>query len=102
MTSLMDVGEVCLPGGKRDPLDEGDDRATALREAREEVWLYLVSHEIGNMKGWLTPSQAGDACSARVLQLTQREIAIDGQDNYVSYHWSSTQQSCANVAYMLP
>lgn len=30
-------GEVCLPGGKRDPADGGDDVVTALREAQEEV-----------------------------------------------------------------
>jgi 8-oxo-dGTP pyrophosphatase MutT (NUDIX family) len=29
-------GEVCLPGGKRDPTDV-DDQHTALREAHEEV-----------------------------------------------------------------
>ena len=33
----MIIGEVCLPGGKRDPSDRGDDEVTALREAREEV-----------------------------------------------------------------
>ena len=31
-------GEVCLPGGKRDGAD-GDDAATALREAHEELGL---------------------------------------------------------------
>ncbi|XP_045237731.1 peroxisomal coenzyme A diphosphatase NUDT7 isoform X3 [Macaca fascicularis] len=31
-------GEVCFPGGKRDPTDM-DDAATALREAQEEVGL---------------------------------------------------------------
>ena len=28
---------MCLPGGKRDPEDKGDDVKTALREAHEEV-----------------------------------------------------------------
>ncbi|MEW5315421.1 MAG: hypothetical protein WDW38_006852 [Sanguina aurantia] len=32
-------GEVCLPGGKRDPADGGDDVVTALREAQEELGL---------------------------------------------------------------
>ncbi|XP_031197368.1 peroxisomal coenzyme A diphosphatase NUDT7 [Mastomys coucha] len=41
-------GEVCFPGGKRDPVDT-DDTATALREAQEEVGLdphqvEVVSH----------------------------------------------------------
>ncbi|XP_038169055.1 peroxisomal coenzyme A diphosphatase NUDT7 isoform X1 [Arvicola amphibius] len=41
-------GEVCFPGGKRDPVDT-DDTATALREAQEEVGLHphqveVVSH----------------------------------------------------------
>lgn len=41
-------GEVCFPGGKRDPVDM-DDTATALREAQEEVGLHphqveVVSH----------------------------------------------------------
>ncbi|KAL1784047.1 peroxisomal coenzyme A diphosphatase NUDT7 isoform X1 [Sigmodon hispidus] len=41
-------GEVCFPGGKRDPVDS-DDTATALREAQEEVGLHphqveVVSH----------------------------------------------------------
>ncbi|CAO2609834.1 Peroxisomal coenzyme A diphosphatase NUDT7, partial [Lemmus lemmus] len=41
-------GEVCFPGGKRDPVDI-DDTATALREAQEEVGLHphqveVVSH----------------------------------------------------------
>ncbi|XP_051024954.1 peroxisomal coenzyme A diphosphatase NUDT7 [Acomys russatus] len=41
-------GEVCFPGGKRDPVDK-DDTATALREAQEEVGLHphqvdVVSH----------------------------------------------------------
>lgn len=41
-------GEVCFPGGKRDPMDT-DDTATALREAQEEVGLHphqveVVSH----------------------------------------------------------
>lgn len=30
-------GEVCLPGGKRDPEDDDSDVATALREAKEEA-----------------------------------------------------------------
>ncbi|XP_016052954.1 PREDICTED: peroxisomal coenzyme A diphosphatase NUDT7 [Miniopterus natalensis] len=34
----MSPGEVCFPGGKREPTD-GDDAATALREAQEEVGL---------------------------------------------------------------
>ncbi|XP_021076285.1 peroxisomal coenzyme A diphosphatase NUDT7 [Mus pahari] len=43
-----DPGEVCFPGGKRDPVDT-DDTATALREAQEEVGLHphqveVVSH----------------------------------------------------------
>jgi coenzyme A diphosphatase NUDT7 len=32
-------GEVCFPGGRQDPEDEGDDVVTALREAHEEVGL---------------------------------------------------------------
>ena len=40
----MIIGEVCLPGGKRDPSDEGDDVATALREAREEVSISSMKH----------------------------------------------------------
>lgn len=34
----MSPGEVCFPGGKREPTDV-DDTATALREAQEEVGL---------------------------------------------------------------
>lgn len=34
----MHAGEVALPGGKRDEGDE-DDKATALREAQEEIGL---------------------------------------------------------------
>lgn len=34
----MFAGEVCLPGGKRDP-DDPDDAFTALREAHEEMGL---------------------------------------------------------------
>jgi len=33
-------GEVCFPGGKQDPEDEGDDVRTAMREAHEEVGLH--------------------------------------------------------------
>ena len=33
-------GEVCFPGGRQDPEDEGDDVVTAMREAREEVGLH--------------------------------------------------------------
>ncbi|XP_008825143.2 peroxisomal coenzyme A diphosphatase NUDT7 [Nannospalax galili] len=41
-------GDVCFPGGKRDPVDT-DDTATALREAHEEVGLHphqveVISH----------------------------------------------------------
>lgn len=32
-------GEVCFPGGKQDPEDDGDDIRTALREAHEEIGL---------------------------------------------------------------
>lgn len=32
-------GEVCFPGGRQDPEDNGDDVVTALREAQEEVGL---------------------------------------------------------------
>ena len=32
-------GEVCFPGGKQDPEDNGCDITTALREANEEVGL---------------------------------------------------------------
>lgn len=32
------AGEVCFPGGKRDPADR-DDTDTALREAQEEIGL---------------------------------------------------------------
>ncbi|XP_057610053.1 peroxisomal coenzyme A diphosphatase NUDT7 isoform X2 [Chionomys nivalis] len=38
-------GEVCFPGGKRDPVDM-DDTATALREAQEEVGLH--PHQVEN------------------------------------------------------
>ena len=33
-------GEVCFPGGKQDPCDEGNDIITALREANEEIGLH--------------------------------------------------------------
>ena len=33
------AGEVCLPGGRRDEADGGDDAVTALREAHEELGL---------------------------------------------------------------
>lgn len=32
-------GEICFPGGKQDPEDDGDDVVTALRECNEEVGL---------------------------------------------------------------
>ncbi|XP_004058075.3 peroxisomal coenzyme A diphosphatase NUDT7 isoform X4 [Gorilla gorilla gorilla] len=38
-------GEVCFPGGKRDPTDM-DDAATALREAQEEVGLHPHQVEV--------------------------------------------------------
>ncbi|XP_045674706.1 peroxisomal coenzyme A diphosphatase NUDT7 isoform X1 [Phyllostomus hastatus] len=38
-------GEVCFPGGKRDPTDV-DDVATALREAQEEVGLHPQQVEV--------------------------------------------------------
>lgn len=34
-------GEICFPGGKQDPEDDGDDVKTALRECYEEVGLQL-------------------------------------------------------------
>ena len=34
-------GNVALPGGRQDASDNGDDEATAMREAREEVGLDL-------------------------------------------------------------
>lgn len=36
--ALLHAGEVCLPGGKRDPTDT-DDAFTATREAAEEMGL---------------------------------------------------------------
>jgi 8-oxo-dGTP pyrophosphatase MutT (NUDIX family) len=37
MTLRSHAGDVCFPGGKQDPEDEGDDVTTALRETHEEV-----------------------------------------------------------------
>jgi coenzyme A diphosphatase NUDT7 len=37
-------GEVCFPGGKQDPNDNGDDIVTALRETKEEIG--LDAHDI--------------------------------------------------------
>ena len=39
------VGEVCLPGGKRDP-EDSDDIACALREAQEELGLEPVDVQV--------------------------------------------------------
>ena len=39
-TLLSHGGEVCFPGGRQDPEDEGDDVVTAMREAQEEVGLH--------------------------------------------------------------
>ncbi|KAL6234281.1 hypothetical protein BDW75DRAFT_212904 [Aspergillus navahoensis] len=91
------TGHVALPGGKRDP-EDADDRATAIREASEEVGLDLTTDDciyVGNLPERVVTSSWGSVplmvlcpyvflltgCNSPVLELQPDEVA--------SIHWVS-------------
>lgn len=62
-------GEVCFPGGRQDPEDDGDDVFTALREAHEEVGLHpRYIDTIGRME---TVESKHSLCVTPIIGLVQ-------------------------------
>lgn len=62
-------GEVCFPGGRQDPEDEGDDVETALREAHEEVG--LESSCIQPLCRLVTIESRGGLCVTPIVALLE-------------------------------
>jgi 8-oxo-dGTP pyrophosphatase MutT (NUDIX family) len=67
---VLAAGEVCLPGGKRDPTD-ADDAFTAKREAEEEMGLDPRSVQVGGS------STTGPRASEAMCR--EHEVGLSGQ-----------------------
>ncbi|KAL9184159.1 hypothetical protein ACHAXT_002245 [Thalassiosira profunda] len=71
------AGEVCFPGGKQDPEDDGDDVKTALRETHEEVGIHpqFVDH-IARME---TVESKHSLCVTPIIGLIDQGVAEPSQ-----------------------
>lgn len=68
-------GEVCFPGGRQDPEDEGNDVETALREAHEEVGLERSC--IQPLCRLVTIESRGGLCVTPVVALLEPPDIVD-------------------------
>lgn len=68
-------GEVCFPGGKQDPEDNGDDVETALREAWEEVG--LNRNVIQLLCRLATVESRGGLCVTPIVGLVDYEALLE-------------------------
>src|ERR1700754_4767375 len=89
-------GAWVFPGGATGPEDDGDERATAIRELAEEAGVELSdSHELVRFSRWITPAQVKVRFDTHFFVAeapADAEPTVDGEE-CVDWRWVRPQQA---------